>query len=276
MIMIRKHRCLLTCLTALLVELSVFHAHASEPLRVLTYNIHHGEGIDERFDLDRIARVILSIDPDVVALQELDHGNARNGADVFQIETLAKLVGMEGRFGKSMDYQGGGYGNGVLVGPRLELIDIHIRSLPNPCQAEPRSFIAATLRFREGEKLQFVMLTTHLDIVHDNAVAQTQVFGELADGFGELPVILAGDFNLRPKDPAIQSLSTAWPDAAANSKLAKLPIDFIRYRPASRWSITSPARFVIDDVTKVASDHFPLVADLKLLSPNDESPKDAR
>ena len=41
-------------------------------LRVLTYNIHHGEGTDGKLDLDRIARVIKAAEPDIVALQEVD------------------------------------------------------------------------------------------------------------------------------------------------------------------------------------------------------------
>ena len=39
-------------------------------LRVLCYNIHHAEGVDGKLDLPRIARVILSAKPDLVALGE--------------------------------------------------------------------------------------------------------------------------------------------------------------------------------------------------------------
>jgi hypothetical protein len=46
------------------------HGRAELPaeLRVLTYNIHHGEGVDGKFDLPRIAEVIKSASPDLVAL----------------------------------------------------------------------------------------------------------------------------------------------------------------------------------------------------------------
>src|SRR6202165_2432600 len=46
-------------------------------LRVLTYNIHHGEGTDGRFDVPRLAEVIKSVRPDLVALQEVDEGTER-------------------------------------------------------------------------------------------------------------------------------------------------------------------------------------------------------
>lgn len=40
--------------------------------RVLSYNIHHAEGIDGKLDVARIARVIKDCQPDLVALQEVD------------------------------------------------------------------------------------------------------------------------------------------------------------------------------------------------------------
>lgn len=48
-------------------------------LRVLTYNIHHGEGTDGRFDLSRTAGLIATAEPDLVALQEVDQGTDRAG-----------------------------------------------------------------------------------------------------------------------------------------------------------------------------------------------------
>src|ERR1700730_14354602 len=82
-------------------------------LRVLTYNIHHGEGTDGRFDLSRLAGVIKSVQPDVVALQEVDRGTAR-AAGVDELTELERLTDMHAEFGKAMDYAGGGYGVAVL------------------------------------------------------------------------------------------------------------------------------------------------------------------
>ena len=44
---------------------------AVQSLRVMSYNIHHGEGTDGEFDLQRIADVINARRPDLVALQEV-------------------------------------------------------------------------------------------------------------------------------------------------------------------------------------------------------------
>ena len=43
-------------------------------IRVMTYNIHHGEGVDGNVDIDRIAKVIRDANADIVALQEVDRG----------------------------------------------------------------------------------------------------------------------------------------------------------------------------------------------------------
>jgi endonuclease/exonuclease/phosphatase family metal-dependent hydrolase len=46
-------------------------------LRVLSYNIHHGEAMDKKFDYPRLAKVINDLSPDLVALQEVDVGTER-------------------------------------------------------------------------------------------------------------------------------------------------------------------------------------------------------
>ena len=62
----------------------------SRTLRVLTYNIHHAAGTDGKVDIERIARVIQSAKPDLVALQEVDQATKRSGG-VDQLARLAEL-----------------------------------------------------------------------------------------------------------------------------------------------------------------------------------------
>ena len=83
-------------------------------IRVLSYNIHHGEGLDGKLDLERIARVIKSASPDLVSLQEVDNRTTRSkGVD--QAKELARLTGMKYAYGPSMDFDGGKYGNAILT-----------------------------------------------------------------------------------------------------------------------------------------------------------------
>src|SRR5690606_78873 len=60
-------------------------------LRVLSYNIHHGEGIDGKLDLERIAKVILAVKPDLVAVQEVDQ-NTERADKIDQPAELARLT----------------------------------------------------------------------------------------------------------------------------------------------------------------------------------------
>ena len=115
--MFRSHPVLNSCLVLLVCWLSSVCARsdAAEPrsLRVLCYNIHHGEGVDGKLDLARIARVIRSVDPTIVALQEVDSRTTRTDR-VDQPAELARLTDMKVVFEKNIEFGGGEYGNAVL------------------------------------------------------------------------------------------------------------------------------------------------------------------
>jgi hypothetical protein len=64
---------------------------ANQTLRVMTYNIHVGVGMDKKLDLPRIAGVINVQHPDLVGLQEVDRGVARYSKKKLLI-TLARAV----------------------------------------------------------------------------------------------------------------------------------------------------------------------------------------
>src|SRR5947207_417120 len=74
--------------------------------RVMTYNIHHGEGTDSRIDLERIAALIKKEKVDLVALQEVDRGVLRTGRRDLPAE-LSKLTGMSYFFENNLSYEGG-------------------------------------------------------------------------------------------------------------------------------------------------------------------------
>jgi len=84
---------------------SSVHAEESSRIRVLSYNIHHGEGTDGKLDLARIAKVIEAAKPDLVALQEVDVEAQRSGK-VDQAQELSRLTRLHVAFGPSMDFQG--------------------------------------------------------------------------------------------------------------------------------------------------------------------------
>src|SRR5262245_37910545 len=90
---------------ALVLVCSGFSATAKRRLRVMTYNIHVGVGMDKKLDLQRIADVINKEKPDLVGLQEVDRGVKRTeGKD--EIAELAAMTKMEFAFAPNLDYQG--------------------------------------------------------------------------------------------------------------------------------------------------------------------------
>ncbi len=237
---------------------------ACKEVRVLTYNIHHGEGIDGRFDLARIAKVIRQSRADIVALQEVDQRTKRNGG----VDTLATLGEMTKRrplFGKSMTFDGGEYGNALLIRGTIERHSVH--AIPASFGREPRSILRAEVRLR-GCKYPLLVMATHWD--HESQVdrmAGAELANRLANESPNLPALLAGDFNANPANAAVKMLSGTWMISGAAVPLhtypvaaPKVQIDYILARPGSAWTLRGAQ--VLPEI--LASDHRPLLARLRL------------
>jgi len=267
-------RVLLVVLAVVLATGRISVAQPS-PLRVLTYNIHHGAGMDQRLDLARIAEVIKQARPDLVALQEVDVQTGRsNGVD--QAAELSRLTGMHGAFGKAMDYDGGQYGVAVLS--RFPLIEVENFPLPNkPPRApptaeqreqlhEPRAALAVRVR-PTGAPTDIWFASTHLDhLSSEMRICQAEKIGSSLAAKANLPAILAGDLNATPRSATMVLLSKFWTDTAAKEPAPTAPageprskIDYVLFRPAEQWR-TAEVR-VLDEA--VASDHRPFLAVLE-------------
>jgi hypothetical protein len=73
------------------------------PLRVMSYNIFHGAGSDNVFDLDRTAATIQAQHPDIVGLQEVDQTWDARSNFVDEPAALAKALHMSVFFGAIYD-----------------------------------------------------------------------------------------------------------------------------------------------------------------------------
>ena len=89
----------------------------------MTFNIHHGEGLDGKVDLDRISKVILEANADAVALQEVDR-NTRRAGGVDMVQELGKRTDMHVAFGSNLDFQGGNMVQQFLASIRLNRLKI--------------------------------------------------------------------------------------------------------------------------------------------------------
>ena len=262
-----RRQCLVGALLVAALLLVAGCAAPSHGLRVMSYNIHHGEGTDGRFDLQRLAQIINDHQPDLVSLQEVDRRTARaDGVD--QAMELARLTGMDMAYGKAMDYDGGAYGVAVLSRTPLRLARAH--PLPHGDGREPRTALSALIK--HGPSGEVLFIATHLQHNSEaDRIAEAQVINGLFVDEGGPPVILAGDLNAQPLSPPMAVLLAHWRDAAAGAPGApgapaptwpsdepRVRIDYVLFHPAGAWRVIEAK--VIEEI--IASDHRPLLVEL--------------
>ena len=228
-----------------------------DTLRILAYNIHHAEGMDEVIDLHRIADLIREVNPDLVALQEVDSVVTRtNGVD--QAAELGRLTGLTPVFGRFMAYQGGAYGMALLS--RLDILDSDNLRLPDG--DEPRTSVSATVQTPGGRQFRFSGI--HFYRTEEERLAQAMKLEDyLADG--GLPEILAGDFNSEPGGAVMNYLGERWTTLSKGEDNLTFSsfdpvreIDFVLVRPADAFEVLQHR--LLDD--PVMSDHRPVFTEL--------------
>lgn len=255
---------LLVIFALVLFSSGVSPATAKKTLRVMTYNIHVGVGMDKKLDLQRIADVINKEQPDLVGLQEVDRGVKRTEAKD-EIAELAALTKMEFAFAPNLDYQGGKYGVAILS--RRPIKSTVHRMFENKREAERRGMLKIEIEV-DGRTINFV--TTHLDYqFEDGRLFETeQLLKFLADTKG--PLIVVADFNDTPAGSAYKLMDNSFDDAWLTSRAkgggfsypADKPvkrIDHIFYRTGDR--VRAKKAWVVE---ALASDHVPVVADLEI------------
>ncbi len=233
----------------------------AEPLRILTYNIHHGAGTDGKLDLERIAKVIREAEPDLVALNEVDKGARRSG-EVDQPKKLGDLTGLTPLFEKNIDYDGGEYGNAILS--RFPIARHKNYPLPSKTDGEQRGMLVATVKLPDDTRLQFG--ATHFDYRSadlERLASARFVRRTIEKEYADAPFILAGDFNASPESNVMERVGKFWtivptgptyPAAEPKSR-----IDYVCLRPLDGWRVIEAK--VLGE--PVASDHRPVLVVLE-------------
>ncbi|HKW96039.1 MAG TPA: endonuclease/exonuclease/phosphatase family protein [Methylomirabilota bacterium] len=224
---------------------------------IASYNIHKCAGLDGRVDLDRIAGVLQEIDADLVGLQEVFRPQALD---------LAERLGLQMAMGTTRERDGLPYGNAVLT--RLAIRGSRTFDLSRPAR-EPRGGIRLDLRMTDGgllhvfnvhfglkirERAEQVRMLVREHILHDELTGPRVVLGDLNEWFwfpGPVGRALRRELHghrIRRTHPA---------------PLPLFPLDRIYW---DRNLAAEGFRVHRSRLARVASDHLPVVARLRLAS----------
>lgn len=272
----------------------------NDALRVMAYNTHHGAGNDDcedpetaegeipdtecAMDLPRVADVILAEDPDIVALQEVDRFWARSGG-TDQPEDYAALLEMDVCFGANLSHEPDNHADteheyGVATLSRYPIISCENHFLPTTEGWEQRGMLDARIDVPGiGE---VAVLNTHMQAnvsgepeeAARQRVDQAEAIAAHVDSLS-IPVIVLGDLNAEADSGEIDSLIgpasslvDVWDVAGSGS--GETIFDGAHGEPTARidyilvsqeFSVIS-TEVVDNEGSRMASDHFPLIADL--------------
>src|SRR5918995_5596510 len=243
---------------------------AERELRVASFNIHHGVGLDGLLDLERIAAVVEETDAEVVGLQEVDNHWSERSNFVDQATWLAERLDMQVRFGANLDLDPPApgaprrqYGTAILSAHRIRAWTNTL--LPRISDGgEQRGLLEVQIKVRG---IPVRVFNTHLQ--HDSQVerlAQVDRIRQVLATANE-SVVLLGDLNATPDTPEIAGLTDllvdAWVTAGVGDGYtfdAATPHTRIDYVMSSGDIVARTAAVVTTD----SSDHLPVVADLAL------------
>jgi endonuclease/exonuclease/phosphatase family metal-dependent hydrolase len=222
-------------------------------MRVLTYNIRGGLGMDGQRRLDRIAAVVNEAAADLVGLQEVHQRLPQSGLAV-QPRSLRRATGMACEFGPALSIGVGLYGNAVLS--RFPVNRRVVHRLPG--EGEPRG--ALEIEVVWGDR-RLVFFCTHFGLTDAARAEQSAALAEIVRRV-DAPVVLVGDLNAGPETPEVRTLLATGLRHAAPPVEATFPSDV----PGCRIDYILISRELTCErcevVNSTASDHLPVLADL--------------
>lgn len=223
-------------------------------LTVVSYNIHRGRGLDLRVNPERIARVLWETAPDLVGLQEVFGGQAVQ---------LARELGMQMAMGPTRRGARGEYGNAVLS--RLPLSNPHCFDLSRPGR-EPRGGLRVDV---DSGGAVFHLFNVHLGRDVRERREQVDLLNrEIASSLALRDLrVLVGDFNEWRPGSVARRLRGEFgiPRGRARrthpAPFPLFPLDQIYW---DRSLLGGRLHVHRSRLARVASDHLPLVARLRL------------
>ena len=239
-------------------------------IKVLTFNIHHGRGTDRKVDLGRIACVIERSGADLAGLNEVDVCYSKRSGFINQLDWLSETLDMNKLFGATLTLGTWNnaflrqYGNALLS--RYPIVfEANTLFRPHRSVFEKRGLLEANVNIH-GQLVKIYV--THLSL---GPVLKNRQIEVLIGKLGEtrLPVILMGDFNMKPGSRPWKKITELLTDvchyafsAPCNTYPSHQPKVQLDYIFVSAHFCIGPVRFLKQFDT--ASDHLPILATLHL------------
>ncbi len=233
-------------------------------MRVLTYNIRGGLGLDGKRSIERIASVAAEHKPDLICWQEV-HQRTPWGGWTDQPKSLEQILQMPTVFQRTVQLGWGG--EGIAISVSSPIISVTRHRLP--CGREPRGVLEVICETLLGKLSVFC---THWGLTRDERLRQAQDVGRWI-AKAESPVLLCGDLNENSSGAAVGLLlsKTGLLDAGARSDLPTYPADVPRAR--IDYVLHSPGLTAanVEIISTSASDHCPLLVDFALTHPHENT-----
>jgi endonuclease/exonuclease/phosphatase family metal-dependent hydrolase len=241
-------------------------------LTLMTYNIHSGVGVDRRYDLGRIRRVLDDERPHVSALQELE---CRSGqmSDEDQSNVLARDLALRSSFCATRPAGRGSFGIAVLSA--FPVLYQQQYDLSFDVAREPRFCLRVDIEVEPGAVLH--IFNCHLGLTaRERTFQRKQMVSDaiLLSEELEQPVVVMGDFNDWPISVVHRSLRKHFTDAFLASgkrwgptfRMGPVPVR-LDHIYVGRGIRVLDCRVRNDELTRVASDHRPVIASVEVTWP---------
>ena len=228
-------------------------------MRVMTYNIRGGLGMDGRRSAEHIAEVVAAQDADIVCLQEV-HQRLPQSGFTDQPGQFEKFLGLPVTFQANLRIGPGGYGLAVVSRYPVGTVQNHLL----PSVREQRGVLEMRLDTPSGPLSLFC---THFGLNGEERVKQALRLAELVTDTAH-PVIVCGDFNERADAPAVRLLldRTGLKDADAALDRWTYPVSALEARIDYLFYSASLVCKSVTVIETEASDHLPIVGEFEQAS----------
>lgn len=233
----------------------IFPVQAQHTLRLMTYNIKNGTGMDNVCNFQRIANVINNASPDVVAIQEVDSVTNRS-KQKYVLGEIAERTQMHACFAPAIDFDGGKYGIGLLT----RQVPLRLQRIPLPGREEARALILA-------EFDDYIYCCTHMSLTEEDRMKSLEIVKGFTASYKK-PLFLAGDMNAGPESPFIKELQKDF-QILSHPKQLTFPatepeetLDYIAALNSNAKGFSLVSAQVLNE--PMASDHRPVMVELRI------------